>query len=387
MLRAVADLCLAFACVLLAAELAAQLSVCTPLDDAIRARIVDHGQGLFNVPINSPLRISEETLDPKTCYARLTIATSPPADPFRRLLFHSPDRRFLTTAVYDTGQPALSAPESPDCKPLEDAARPRLEEYARGLFELPGNPALRISGAALDAKTCYYRLTFTTAPPAEEFRRTLFLSPDRRFLSTAVYDMNADAGQREATLNRGLVAFVRQRGWPAIGPADAPVQMILFGDYQCDVCARIGRILKDEILPAVKDKVHFAFLDFPLPGNDRARGAAELAACAARQGLGAYWAMHNYLLETQERIEAGSLYPDAGEFAGMIPGVDAAKFHQCAVNRQTEEDVDASVALGGAYGVNRTPTLFLNGYRWVGAPDNAADLIRVIERLAASPAR
>lgn len=363
------------------------LSACTPLDNAARAHVVEYAQGLFNIPINSPLRIAEEKLDPRTCYTEVTLATSQPTDPFRRLLFLAPDRRFLTTAVYDTGQKAPSAAEPPACTPLEDAARPRLEEYARGLFELPEGSPLRISGATLDTKTCYYRLTFTTSPPAEPFRRTLFLSPDRRFLSTAVYDMDADAGQREATLNRGLVAFVRQRGWPAIGPADAPVQLILFGDYQCDVCARMGKILKDEILPVVKDKVHFAFLDFPLPGNEWARGAAELAACAARQGPGAYWAMHNYLLETQERIEAGSLYRDAGEFAGLIPGVDAAKFHQCAVNRQTEADVDASVALGEAYGVNQTPTLFLNGYKWVGAPENAADLIRVIERLAAGPAR
>ena len=70
---------------------------------------------------------------------------------------------------------------SPECKPLEDSTRARLAEYAQGLFELPKESPLRISAATLDSKTCYYRLTFTTSPPAEPFRRTLFLSPDRRF--------------------------------------------------------------------------------------------------------------------------------------------------------------------------------------------------------------
>ena len=277
---------------------------------------------------------------------------------------------------------------SPECKPLEDSARARLAEYAHGLFELPKESPLRISAATLDSKTCYYRLTFTTSPPAEAFRRTLFLSPDRRFLSTSVYDMDADLGQKEAMLNRGLVAFVRQRGWPATGPEDAPVQAILFGDYQCPACAEMGKVLNHEILPGLKDKVHFAFLEFPLPNHDWARGAAELAACAARQGPAAYWAMHDYLLQAQDTIEAGSLYSDAEEFARLIPGVDAAKFHQCAVNRQSKEDVDASIALGDAYGVNATPTLFLNGYKWVGTPEDAADLRRAIEGIAtAAPAR
>ncbi len=277
---------------------------------------------------------------------------------------------------------------SPECKPLEDAARARLAEYAQGLFELSKDSPLRISGATLDAKTCYYRLTFTTSPPAEPFRRTLFLSPDRRFLSTSVYDMDADLGQKEAMLNRGLVAFVRQNGWPATGPVDAPVQAILFGDYQCPACAQMGKVLNREILPGLKDKVHFAFLDFPVPDHAWARGAAELAACAARQGTAAYWAMHDYLLGAQETIEAGSLYSDAEEFARLIPGVDGAKFHQCAVNRQSKEDVDASIALGDAYGVNATPTLFLNGYKWVGVPEDAGDLRRAIERIAtAAPAR
>ena len=147
------------------------------------------------------------------------------------------------------------------------------------------------------------------------------------------------------------------------------MQAILFGDYQCPACAQMGKVLNHEILPRLKDKVHFAFIYLPLPNHDWARGAAELAACAARQGPAAYWAMNDYLLGAQDTIEAGSLYSDAEEFARLIPGVDAAKFHQCAVNRQSKDDVDASIALGDAYGVNATPTLFLNGYKWVGAPE------------------
>ncbi len=91
-----------FVCVALAAGLAAQPTKCRPVDDGARGRMVEYAHGLFNLPINSPLRISEERVDVKTCYAQITVATSPPANAFHRILFLSPDRRFLTSAVYDT---------------------------------------------------------------------------------------------------------------------------------------------------------------------------------------------------------------------------------------------------------------------------------------------
>jgi len=102
----------AFVCVALAAGLGAQPTTCAPLDNGARARVVESAQGLFNLPINSRLRISEEKVDAKTCYARITVATSPPANAFHRILFLSPDRRFLTTAVYDTENTTAPAASS-----------------------------------------------------------------------------------------------------------------------------------------------------------------------------------------------------------------------------------------------------------------------------------
>ncbi len=101
-----------FVCIALAAGLAAEPTACAPLDNGARGRVVRYAQGLFNLPINSPLRISEEKVDAKTCYAQITVATSPPANAFHRILFLSPDRRFLTTAVYDTESAAVPAPGS-----------------------------------------------------------------------------------------------------------------------------------------------------------------------------------------------------------------------------------------------------------------------------------
>ena len=85
-----------FVCIALAAGLAAEPTACAPLDNGARGRVVRYAQGLFNLPINSPLRISEEKVDAKTCYAQITVATSPPArNAFHRILFLFPIGAFL----------------------------------------------------------------------------------------------------------------------------------------------------------------------------------------------------------------------------------------------------------------------------------------------------
>ena len=86
------------------------LPACTPLDVAARERLIEYAHAIFNIPINDSFRIAEEKPDPKTCYTEITLTDSTSDEPLRRILFVSPDHRFLTTTLYDVDAAARPVP-------------------------------------------------------------------------------------------------------------------------------------------------------------------------------------------------------------------------------------------------------------------------------------
>ena len=90
--------------------------------------------------------------------------------------------------------------------------------------------------------------------------------------------------------------------------------------------------------------------------------SAEAAEAADRQG--AFWPMHDLLLEHQQELRPVDLVRYAAEL-----GLDVDRFHEDLRRRagaaQIAEDVDSA----GSSGVAGTPTFFINGHRQYGAYD------------------
>ncbi len=60
---------------------------------------------------------------------------------------------------------------------------------------------------------------------------------------------------------------------PAKGPANAPVTIVEFTDFQCPACAAMHPVI-EEVLKSYGDKVRFVVRDFPLePARERAQGS------------------------------------------------------------------------------------------------------------------
>ena len=70
---------------------------------------------------------------------------------------------------------------------------------------------------------------------------------------------------------------------PSRGPANAPVELIEFSDFQCPFCMRANPAVQ-QVLTTYGDRVHFVYRHYPLPNHPNARPAAEASACAAEQG-------------------------------------------------------------------------------------------------------
>jgi protein-disulfide isomerase len=147
---------------------------------------------------------------------------------------------------------------------------------------------------------------------------------------------------------------------PARGPADAPVTIIEFSDYQCPFCRRAEPTVQ-QVLEEYEGKVRFVFRHFPLDRiHPQARGASEAAACAAEQGK--FWEYHSELFAGNAQLDRPGL-----DAAAAKTGLDAAAFKTCVDTRKTQALVEADVKDGEAAGVSGTPAFFINGIPLRGA--------------------
>ena len=146
---------------------------------------------------------------------------------------------------------------------------------------------------------------------------------------------------------------------PARGPANAPVEIVEFSDFQCPYCQRANPTVQ-QVLTTYGDRVHFVYRHYPLPNHPNARPAAEAAVCAADQGK--FWPYHDVLFPNAGRLATTDLKHHAAEL-----GLDSAKFDACVDGHQSKARVDADVRAGEEAGVNGTPAFFVNGRMLSGA--------------------
>ena len=159
----------------------------------------------------------------------------------------------------------------------------------------------------------------------------------------------------------------------ALGPDDAPVTLVEYGDYECPHCGRAHPIVK-RVLKKLGRSVRFVFRNFPL---GEMHPHAVLAACAAEAaGLqDRFWEMHDHLFEHQQALERDDL---AG-YAKKL-GLDTARFARDLDDATIEERVRRDFASGVRSGVNGTPTFFIDGERY----DESWDEDSLVEALRAA---
>jgi len=138
------------------------------------------------------------------------------------------------------------------------------------------------------------------------------------------------------------------------GPADAPVVLVEFSDFECPYCKRIAPSLT-ELVQRYPTQVKLVYRDFPLEKiHQKSRTAAEAARCAGEQGK--YWEYHDLLFE-----KSPALTPDDLKNYAKQLGLDEAKFSECLAQRRFQAAVDADVKAAEAAGVSGTPAFFVNG--------------------------
>jgi formate-nitrite transporter family protein len=157
----------------------------------------------------------------------------------------------------------------------------------------------------------------------------------------------------------------------ALGPADAPVTIVEYGDYECPDCLNAVPMVQ-EIRRALGNRLRFVFRHFPQNSvHPHASVAAEAAEAAADQGK--FWEMHQALFKHQKELSDIDL-----SHLALTLGMEIYKFDNSRSNELHRRKIVADHDSGLRSGVNRTPTFFVNGLRYDG-PLDAKSIIALAE--------
>lgn len=149
-----------------------------------------------------------------------------------------------------------------------------------------------------------------------------------------------------------------------LGSADAPVTVIEYASMTCGHC----RTFHLETWPKFKEKyvdtgkVRFIVREFPF--DPRASAAFMLARCS---GDDKWYPTIDLLFRTQDRWARA---PEGGEALKAVmgmTGMNAAAFEACLADEDLLAKITAVADRGKSFGVDSTPTFFVNGEMHKGA--------------------
>ncbi|HVU13698.1 MAG TPA: thioredoxin domain-containing protein [Phototrophicaceae bacterium] len=146
---------------------------------------------------------------------------------------------------------------------------------------------------------------------------------------------------------------------PSLGPKDAPVVLVEFGDFDCIHCKDFHDSTIEPLLQHYGDKVLYVFRDFPILGQGSVE-AALAADCAYDQN--AFWGFHDMLYADQANLTRTQFVKDAQTLK-----LNVDQFTQCFDSGEHQDRVGKDYTDAEALGVNGTPTFFVNGKMLVGA--------------------
>jgi protein-disulfide isomerase len=156
-------------------------------------------------------------------------------------------------------------------------------------------------------------------------------------------------------------AMTEQEGRSAHGPADAPVTIVEYTDYQCAFCRRYNMLILPQILDEYDGKIRYLIRHFPLAQlHPAAALAAQAAVCAEEQDR--LWPYHALLFQQSQGLSEESLFAYADEV-----GMDRSEFEDCLGSDASAQVVAQDIERGATYGVRGTPAFFINGRVVYGA--------------------
>jgi protein-disulfide isomerase len=146
----------------------------------------------------------------------------------------------------------------------------------------------------------------------------------------------------------------------ALGPADAPITIVEFSDFECPFCRRWHAEVYKPLLAAYPGKIRLVYRNLPLTSiHPDALAAAEAAMCAGEQDV--YWKYHDKLFSSESLGNSAYL-----QYAQDL-GLNMTTFKACLSDHKYQKAIEADSDFAINLGIRSTPTFFINGLAIVGA--------------------
>jgi protein-disulfide isomerase len=149
-----------------------------------------------------------------------------------------------------------------------------------------------------------------------------------------------------------------------MGKADAPVQVLEFGDFECPGCGNFANLTEPDIRTRLVNTgvVAFHFYDFPITVHKNSFTAHLAAACADDQGK--FWEMHDRIYAGQDEwsdlVNPAMTDPLSilRRYANEL-GLDVKPWEQCVTTQKYTAKIMGNQAEGIRRHVELTPTLII----------------------------
>ncbi|WP_158095170.1 DsbA family protein [Gottfriedia luciferensis] len=151
---------------------------------------------------------------------------------------------------------------------------------------------------------------------------------------------------------------------PTLSNKEAKIEVVEFGDYKCPICADWNRVVFPQLKADYIDKglINFSFINYPFISKD-----SNLAALASevvyKHDKESFWKFQEeiYLKQEDETKTWATQDKLASIAKSVIPNLDVKQFKKDLYKKETMKQVANDVAIANHYGVQGTPTIFVNG--------------------------
>jgi protein-disulfide isomerase len=258
-----------------------------------------------------------------------------------------------------SGVSPLAAPIATD--PAKDAA---LKTYLQKHFKIPSPELIKLGPAfRTPVEGLFARQLIVSTDQGQNVSTTLFFDKSE---SKAIIGQYIDTSMEPwGRTNMGSVSLDDR---PSQGPANAPVTIVEFADFECPFCAQAFSVIETLVNTTYKGKVKVIFKAYPLNAHPWAMKAAEAAECARMQNPTAFWDFARYFYTNQGSINTKNIQDNVDKLA-KTQKLDEPSLKACMDSPQTEARIKQDQTDANAIRVSSTPTFFVNGIPVVGLQD------------------
>jgi len=287
-----------------------------------------------------------------------------------------PLRCFALVGLLATGLAAVPALLAQ--VPNQPVAREKIIRYVRERFSIPDSVKITTTDLRESAFPDFLETTLTLDDGKDKRSQPLFVSKNMRYLvEGGIFNLGGDPRQ-------DIIRLISLQDQATQGPASAPVTLVEYSDLECPVCAHLHEVLETDIVPKYGNKLRVVFKEFPLTTiHDWALTGPIAAQCLYQIDPSKYVAFRSTVYKNQERI-SGERARDMLLHFGAEVGVDNLKLAACIDARGSLSRVEANMHEGEALGVGQTPTSFINGRTFIGAPPST-DIYKLIDEATRNP--